>query len=214
MIGFDPAKKINAVEEFGGAALYRRSALKQVGGFNPYIYSYEEPELCARLRHAGFDLAILPEQISEHYGLPEHSLASYWRRWNSQLWIGCGQMLRYHFGKDTFAAVARLQGGRYLLLNFAAALGVLFFLLLGVTLQNPWLVLPGFAGMVIFLAMLLYRKQSIPRALLSLLLRVLILLSGIKGFLMSPVNPATYPTEIETIKATPHTGAVQGETRD
>ncbi len=37
----------------GGAAAYRRTVLDEVGSFNPYLFSEEEPELCLRIRQSG-----------------------------------------------------------------------------------------------------------------------------------------------------------------
>ncbi|MFC1735113.1 glycosyltransferase [Candidatus Hydrogenedentota bacterium] len=46
-----------SVEHLGGAALYRRSALMEVGGFNPWLSDNEELELGLRLFKAGYSLA-------------------------------------------------------------------------------------------------------------------------------------------------------------
>ncbi len=191
---------IEVVDEFGGAALYHRKALDSVGGFNPYIHSYEEPELCARLRYNGYSLVRLPEQIGEHYGLPEHSLASYKRRWQNRLWIGCGQMLRYHLGKKTFWTVAGLQGGSYLLTTLVGILGLIGLILIGLILFSPWPILLAVAGVLGFAALLVLKKRSFSEAGLSLWLRVLILMSGIQGFLLEPKSPTTYPTNPEIIQ--------------
>ena len=194
---------LEQVEEFGGAALYRRAALDKVGGFNPYIYSYEEPELCARLRAVGYELVRLPEQIGEHYGLPEHSVASYKRRWQNRLWVGSGQILRYHLGKPTFPMVARLQGGSYLISSLLAFLGFIGLILFGLARRSGWPLFLAGGGMAAFVALLVIKKRSIPEAGLSLWLRVLIVLSGIKGFLLPPHDPATYPTNPEIIQPIP-----------
>ena len=41
---------------FGGDVLVRRAALEQVDGFDPTLKAGEEPELCARLRAAGWEI--------------------------------------------------------------------------------------------------------------------------------------------------------------
>ncbi len=191
------------VKELGGAALYRRQALVEVGGFQPFIRSYEEPELCARLRHAGYTLLRLPGQICDHYGLPEHSAASYRRRWRSKLWIGCGQMLRYHLGKETFREVATLQGSIYFLSNllgFAAFLGLS---LLGlVSRKKPPLLVAG-AGAGAAIGALYYKKRSLAAVALNLWLRGLIVLSGLEGFFTPPLPPDQYPTDVEIIQPIP-----------
>ena len=56
------------VEGLGGNALYRRSALEGVGSFNPFIVSYEEAELAARLRKSGIGRHPPPDR----HGHPSH----------------------------------------------------------------------------------------------------------------------------------------------
>ena len=50
----------------GGSALYRRQPLEQVGGFNPFLRAYEEAELGARMRKAGFRLRRLRTLMTQH----------------------------------------------------------------------------------------------------------------------------------------------------
>ena len=57
----------------GGAAMYRRSVLEAVGTFNPYLRSDEEPELCIRIRHAGYSVIQLEYPIAYHYSDPRRA---------------------------------------------------------------------------------------------------------------------------------------------
>ena len=50
----------------GGDALMRRAALEQVGGFNPGLIAGEEPELCVRLRQAGWTVWRLDAAMTRH----------------------------------------------------------------------------------------------------------------------------------------------------
>ncbi|MCA0869500.1 glycosyltransferase [Seohaeicola saemankumensis] len=50
----------------GGDALMRRAALEQVGGFNPGLIAGEEPELCVRLRQAGWSVWRLDAAMTTH----------------------------------------------------------------------------------------------------------------------------------------------------
>ena len=49
---------VGEAEACGGDALYRRSALEAVGGFDPRLIAGEEPELCFRLRRQGGTIAL------------------------------------------------------------------------------------------------------------------------------------------------------------
>lgn len=50
----------------GGDALMRMMALKDVGGFNPHLIAGEEPELCVRLRAAGWTIWRLDAEMTLH----------------------------------------------------------------------------------------------------------------------------------------------------
>lgn len=50
----------------GGDALYRVSAFVDVGGFDPSVVAGEEPELCARLRKAGWKIHRLDAAMTVH----------------------------------------------------------------------------------------------------------------------------------------------------
>jgi GT2 family glycosyltransferase len=50
----------------GGDALMRVKALQDVGGFNPAVIAGEEPELCVRLRQAGWRIWRLDAEMTRH----------------------------------------------------------------------------------------------------------------------------------------------------
>jgi GT2 family glycosyltransferase len=52
----------------GGIAMFRVAALTGVGGFNASMIAGEEPELCYRLRRAGWRIARLDEAMAVHDG--------------------------------------------------------------------------------------------------------------------------------------------------
>jgi glycosyltransferase involved in cell wall biosynthesis len=57
---------IGETEACGGDALMRVSALSDVGAFDPSLIAGEEPELCLRLRRAGWTVHRLDEEMSLH----------------------------------------------------------------------------------------------------------------------------------------------------
>ena len=63
----------------GGDAMMRISALEEVGGFNSSLMASEEPELAARLRHAGWEVWRLDAPMTEH-DAKIFTLAQWWRR--------------------------------------------------------------------------------------------------------------------------------------
>jgi glycosyltransferase involved in cell wall biosynthesis len=64
---------------FGGDVLVRRAALAEVNGFDPALKAGEEPELCARLRAAGWEIEHIDAPMTRH-DLAVNSLRAYWLR--------------------------------------------------------------------------------------------------------------------------------------
>lgn len=64
---------------FGGDVLVRRAALAEVGGFDGTLKAGEEPELCARLRAAGWRIEHLDVPMTRH-DLAITTLRGWWRR--------------------------------------------------------------------------------------------------------------------------------------
>jgi GT2 family glycosyltransferase len=50
----------------GGVAMMRVSAFRQAGGFNPVVVAGEEPELCIRMRHAGWKVFRIADDMGSH----------------------------------------------------------------------------------------------------------------------------------------------------
>ncbi len=88
------------VDRLNGGGLYRRSAIEEVGHFSDRnLHGYEEYDLAARLRSAGWALFRLPIPAVDHYG---HSVGGYrllWRRVRTRYVDGIGEMLRAALGQ-------------------------------------------------------------------------------------------------------------------
>lgn len=63
----------------GGDAVMRVTAFRQVGGFRSDLICGEEPELCARLRHAGWRIWRLATDMTVHDAAIYH-LGQWWQR--------------------------------------------------------------------------------------------------------------------------------------
>jgi GT2 family glycosyltransferase len=186
------------VRQGGGAAMYRRSVLERVGTFNPYLYSDEEPELCLRIRHAGYRVFQLPHPIAFHYSAPAEALSTFLGKWNHNLWLGYGQNIRYFFGSPLLWIYLKERGWAVLpalILSF----GMLAMVASGLTGHWGWLGLWG--ALVIMLAIgIAIRKRSLKRALLSLLRRLLVLDGTVRGLLLKAHDPAGYPGRYDVIQ--------------
>lgn len=63
----------------GGDVLMRSSAFRQVGGFDPALIAGEEPELCVRLRAAGWEIWRLDAEMTLHDAAMTR-FSQWWRR--------------------------------------------------------------------------------------------------------------------------------------
>ncbi|MFG0244496.1 MAG: glycosyltransferase family 2 protein [Phycisphaerales bacterium JB052] len=63
----------------GGDALFRLTCFDQVGGYNPSVIAGEEPELCVRLRAAGFEVHRIDHEMTWH-DASMTTLSQYWKR--------------------------------------------------------------------------------------------------------------------------------------
>lgn len=63
----------------GGTAMYRVAAFAAAGGFREDMAAGEEPELCVRIRQAGFAVECLPVPMAVH-DVGELSFGRWWRR--------------------------------------------------------------------------------------------------------------------------------------
>jgi GT2 family glycosyltransferase len=67
------------VKSCGGIALFRITALREVGGFNSRVVAGEEPELCVRLRQRGWTIKRLPDDMALHDAAITH-FSQWWKR--------------------------------------------------------------------------------------------------------------------------------------
>ena len=63
----------------GGDALFRREAFEAVGGFDETIIAGEEPELCYRLRQAGWKIRRIDAEMTLH-DADLHRFSQWWKR--------------------------------------------------------------------------------------------------------------------------------------
>jgi glycosyltransferase involved in cell wall biosynthesis len=193
----DDAGIIN-VTHGGGAAMYRRLVLERVGTFNPYLYSDEEPELCLRIRHAGYRILRLPRPIVFHYSFSAEALSTLLGRRSRNLWLGFGQNIRYFFGSPLLWPYLRERGWAVApaLMLF---IGVIAAVASGLTGQWVWLSL--WSAFVTMLTIgIAIRKRSLNRALFTLFQRLLILDGTVRGLLLKPYDPTGYPGRYDIIQ--------------
>lgn len=191
-------EEFKTVKQTGGEALFRRSVLEEVGTFNPFLYSDEEPDLALRIRGAGYRLVKTVYPISYDYTPEDDLISTKIKRWRRNLYLGAGQNLRYRMGSGELWRYVKERGfGIVPLLGLA--IGILLLL---------WSVLSGklvwFGAWVLAIALLIIadalRKGSIYQSLVSFIHRLVVADGTLRGFLMKPIEPSEYQSYHVVIK--------------
>jgi len=194
-----PTEVSRAAFVVGGAALYRRSVLEDVGTFNPYLYSDEEPELYLRIRGAGYRVLQLDFSIVRHYSVSQETPSALLGRRRRNFLLGVGQCLRYHLHTKVFWPYLKERGSWSVTaaLGMIAGVGALLWSL--VTRDFVW-----FGSWTLALGLLFayaaVRKHSLRRAFYSLFQRTLMVEGLFRGLLIEPLTPDSYPRDVEVIQ--------------
>ena len=196
-IGTNPPRDIRAA---GGAALYRRSVLERVGTFNPFLYSEEEPELCLRIRQAGYRVVQLDSPIAFHYTDRSGALSTLAPRWRRNLYLGSGQILRLHFGSSVFWPYIK-ERGYFVAPMVAVATGAAG--LAGSLLSHTW---AGLGLWTLLVASVVgtvsYRRQLRPYQMAySIANRVFVLIGTVRGLFLPRPDPGGHPGTVEVIRS-------------
>ncbi len=190
--------RILEVRYVGGAALYRRSAIEAMGGFQPYIRGEEGVYMSMGIRHAGYKVVQLPVLMSRHFCVPPQSLSYSLRRLQLNMWLGFGQVPRYYLGTPMFWTYLKERGSFVLYL-----LGMLITLVTAVfsILSGNLLI---FAGWVLILALFvlvfIIKKRSFRKTLVSLIAHTGITISAVRGFFIPPRSASEYPSDVEIVQ--------------
>ncbi|MEM8737022.1 MAG: glycosyltransferase [Planctomycetota bacterium] len=97
---------IGIARSCGGDALFRAAALVEVGGYDPAVIAGEEPEMCVRLRQAGW----LIERLDAEMTLHDAAMTKFSQWWKRSVRAGyaCAQGAAMH-GKTDGHNVRQLQ---------------------------------------------------------------------------------------------------------
>lgn len=149
------------VDRLDGGGVYRVAAIRSVGYFSdPNLKSFEEFDLGARLRRAGWTLARIPIDAVEHHGHGGNGYRLLWRRLRSGQLSGAGQVLRGAIGQRHLPLVLRQLKH----LHVAAAIWLWWLIVVGAAVSAPVALVP-LIGLP--LAFLMYRRRSIALGIFS-----------------------------------------------
>ncbi|MFC2169334.1 glycosyltransferase family 2 protein [Acidobacteriota bacterium] len=197
LVTYDEDRGIE-VGKSGGAAMYRRALLNKVGSFNPFLYSDEEPDLCLRLRHSGYKIFKLHHPISYHFSDTAVSLKTKYARWKRNLYLGAGQNLRYHWRDKLFWKYLKERG--YGIVPALGITGGVISLLWYFITGNKFIIQVVGSAFILFILADLVKRRSFHKTGVSLCERLFIADGTIRGFLLTPYPPDTYPKKYDQIK--------------
>jgi GT2 family glycosyltransferase len=183
----------------GGAAMYRRSVLEKVGTFNPGLYADEEPELCLRVRHAGYRVLELDRPIVWHYNDAPEAISNVLSRRRRNFLLGVGQCLRYHLTDGLLWPYLKERGRWSLAATMWLAFG--FATLLRLLIARDAIPFGAWTcGVMLLIAMTAWQKRSLRAALVSAFHRVLQIEGLLRGFLREPLRPADWSWRLDVVK--------------
>lgn len=186
---------ITDIRYAGNAAIFRREALDAAGDWNPYLISDEEPELCLRIRHLGYRVVQLPCQVSWHYTYPVYRISTLLSRRKRRLFLGYGQVVRYHLRTGLLVTYCRERG--WAIIPALACLTAFGAVLTSVISKNSVWILGYMGALLLVLAMDAVRSRSIYRMIFHVFHRALILEGTIRGFAMRPHACSEYPLDVQ-----------------
>lgn len=158
---FGTGDAVTEVKQLGGNGLYRRAVLEDVGSFNPYVRSFEEAELGARIRQAGWRILRDPAVMGWHHTPIPDALEEYWRRFRSHLLTGQGQVLRLSLRQGLFLEHLR-QLNRVVLFLLWLAIGLISGLG-SLALWNSQPIVTWLIGSALVLAIFAARSRSLSK---------------------------------------------------
>lgn len=180
------------------SAMYRRAVLDRVGPFNPYLFSAEEAELSDRIWREGYRIKGIPVDMVVHNTLPREKARTQIQRIKNNLHLGPGQILRYRIRVGISTDIFREIG--YGLDSLVWSTVGTFSLLVSLAAGTSLVFLGWLALSLLLFTYLIVKNRSISKPSQYLLISATEAYALIKGFLLKPLRPDTYPTDAAVIK--------------
>ena len=181
----------------GGAAAYRAEVLREVGPFDPSLISEEEPELCLRIRRAGYRVVRTIPPMVHHYTDEPGALTTMLGRRARGLYLGGGQVLRTHAHSGVALQYLAERGSAFIPIPMMA-LGAVAGGHDAVTGQTRWLTRWGTLVAVIF-GIDVLRRRSLRKAAVKFLERVLLVEGATRGFCLPRVPSESYEASFQVL---------------
>jgi len=190
--------KCGEVDVLGGPAMFKRSVLKEVGGYHPFLRAGEEAELSYRIRVKGYKLIRLPIPMVYHKS-ECMSLLKFLYKYQWEYVKAVGSSIRYSLRTNKQIFYKRFP---------AIFIAMFFNLSLLLVVVSLALLLKGYtspittvlAGYSLLFILLIIKRKNIKDAMLSILVLHISALAICIGFLKDLPNPQEYPNNPIIIK--------------
>ncbi|MDJ0927436.1 MAG: glycosyltransferase [Gammaproteobacteria bacterium] len=188
-----PESDYDHADFLGASAAYRREALEQAGGFNPFMRAAEEEELGARLRKSNYWLTRLRAPMTREFAKHASETASeLFRRIGRRFFVGIGQIVRHAHAHDLPVREGLIIVRRYLQYFVLLVLGVLSCIVTIIT--GKWAFVGAWAAlMIVVVALFVIRTRSVRKPLYYLLEWTLTSPIVVWGILQRPRTEAEFP---------------------
>jgi GT2 family glycosyltransferase len=137
---------VGVAKSCGGDAMMRVSAFQQVGGYNNDVIAGEEPELCVRLRAAGFEIHRLDHEMTLH----DAAMTRFGQWWKRNVRAGHA----YAEGFDRHGAPPERFRAKEVRSNWIWGLGIPFLSVVGTALLGwlapTWLWTPAVSAVALY----------------------------------------------------------------
>ena len=180
------------VDRLDCGGLYRSEAIRKAGYFaDRNLHAFEEFELGARLRAAGWRLARIDHAAVDHFGHRAQGYSLLWRRVRSGYMGATGEVLRSSLGSKQLAFV--LKDLSHIRIGVGVLVWWVFIVgLMGFTVAKPATGLVGLFAIVLGpLALLCWRRRSLELGVYSLASWNASALGLITGCLRKRISPRT-----------------------
>jgi glycosyltransferase involved in cell wall biosynthesis len=188
---------VSKVDYLGGAALFRKQALKKVGYFNPFLKAEEEHELTQRLKKARYDLYSIPENMISHYTTQKR--VNFERRKKAGMYRGIGQMFSHTIRSGTFSIKYFLRY-KIFIAFLAVLVGLLYALLIYLFEENHTLLMCWSGSIVLIWVVNCYSKRSIVEGTYSVYRWLAVSVNIFVGMFEQTNTSDEYPQDYIVIK--------------
>lgn len=195
---FDETTKEGGLELAEGAILFRKDVLEKSGSWNPYLVAEGERELSKRITNIGYKFYFLKVPSTHHLGLKDVKSTGLMKQ-VFRYATGQGQILRYSLRDKDLRKYWVSLSKSFFTISFLSIFGLVA---IAVSFISGTLILiyGWLTTILLYLMVVSVKKHSFVKGILHFGDQLLKYPFALKGFLKTPRDPKTYPTDVVVLK--------------